>query len=150
MAGTVVQQGTGFEITVNTYHIDRLINTAFRSFNAVLRAAAFEVQALAKMTAPVDTGALANSIKVYDEGSDAGAVFKIGPSVHYAIYQEMGWTAVSKAGIGWHVPGKWYMTNALLTETPRVYEAMRQMLGGGGIGSTGMGGLGTMSDKGNK
>jgi len=130
MAGTVVQQGTTYSVTVDTAILDGLLASAPDRFSQVLAAAAFEVEALAKMTAPVDTGALANSIKVHKESDMA---YKIGPSVFYAIYQEMGWT---DAG-GNHHPGKWFMTNALLTETPRVYEAVRQMFGGSGLGAVG-------------
>lgn len=148
MPVTTIREGSAYEVTINTFHLDRLVNTAFRSFSAVLRAAAYEVQALAKMTAPVDTGALANSIKVYADDED-GLSYKVGPSVHYAIYQEMGWTDLG----GTYHPGKWYMTNALLTAAPRAYAAVRQVFGGsggGGESGAGAGGLGQMGDKGNR
>lgn len=130
MPATVVQQGSAYSVTVDTGVLDRLVQEAPDRFARILAAAAFEVEALGKMTAPVDTGALANSIKVHKESDTA---YKIGPSVHYAIYQEMGWTDRG----GNHHPGKWYMTNALLTEAPRLYEAVRQMFGGAGMGGTG-------------
>ena len=131
MAGVTVQQGTTYRVTVDTAALDRLVAAAPDRFAKVLAAAAFEVEALAKMTAPVDTGALANSIKVHAETPTA---YKIGPSVHYAIYQEMGWT--DKGGN--HHPGKWYLTNALLTAAPRVFEAVRQLFGGTGLGASGL------------
>jgi len=130
MAGVTVQQGTTYSVTVDTAVLDRLLAEAPDRFAQLLAAGAFETAALGKMTAPVDTGALANSIKVHREGP---TTYKIGPSVLYAIYQEMGWT--DKGGN--HHPGKWYMTNALLTEAPRIYEAVRQMFGGTGIGASG-------------
>jgi hypothetical protein len=118
------------EVTIDTSTLDRLLASVPNRFAQVLAMGSFEVEALAKMTAPVDTGALANSIKAV-KVSDY--FYKIGPSVEYAIHQEMGWTDRS----GRVHPGRWYMTNALLGVAPRIYEAVRQMFGGSGMGGSG-------------
>lgn len=128
MGGVVVKNGA-VHVFTDTTVLDQLIDRAEARFSQILAMAAFEVAAMGKMLAPVDTGALANSIKVLKESN---TVYKIGPSVHYAIYQEMGWT--DRAGRV-H-PGKWYMTNALLTEAPRIFEAVRQVFGGTGMGGS--------------
>lgn len=57
--------------------------------NAVKKSA-FDVQRLAQMRAPYETGALKNSIGVTFGGNAHGASATIGPTVHYAPYLEYG------------------------------------------------------------
>lgn len=49
---------------------------------------AFDLEAYAKMLAPVDTGLLRMSI--FTSFKDDGFVAEVGPSTHYAIYLEFG------------------------------------------------------------
>ena len=51
-----------------------------------VRKAAFDVQARAQSIAPVDTGALRNSISTSVSGPSA----EVGPTVHYGVYLEYG------------------------------------------------------------
>lgn len=55
---------------------------------ATVKKATYELEARAKGKAPVDTGALRNSIASTFENDGFTGI--IGPSVHYAIYQELG------------------------------------------------------------
>lgn len=52
--------------------------------------AALLVEGTAKMTAPVDTGALRNSITSNSETTSTGAEASIGSSLEYAAYVELG------------------------------------------------------------
>ena len=56
--------------------------------SAALRKVAKDIERDAKILAPVDTGDLENSISTTI--SDAGMTAEIGPTVDYAIYQELG------------------------------------------------------------
>lgn len=57
-----------------------------------LRKAAFDIERDAKAFAPVDTGALRNSIgtDLTGDGRSASMTADIGPTVDYAVYQEYG------------------------------------------------------------
>ncbi len=58
----------------------------------LLRKTAFDIEADAKQFAPVDTGALRNSISSsFDgDGRHGAMTAEIGPTVDYGIYQEFG------------------------------------------------------------
>ena len=79
-------------ITVEKVEIDTRILDKFAQMTDVnvgqaLKAAAFQVEGLAKGLAPVDTGALKNSIHTtkIDE-----LEYRVGDAVEYGIYQELG------------------------------------------------------------
>lgn len=60
--------------------------------SAVLRRAAFAIQADAQALAPIDTGALKGSISTTFTGDGRGGAMtaEVGPTVDYGIYQEFG------------------------------------------------------------
>lgn len=59
-----------------------------REASRIVRGIAFAVEGAAKTLAPVDTGALRNSITT--TVGDNGMTAEVGPTVEYAIYQELG------------------------------------------------------------
>lgn len=63
---------------------------AVRAANLALQKAALDVEARAKTLAPVDTGALQNSISRDMVGTGNQARVEIGPTVEYGLYQELG------------------------------------------------------------
>lgn len=91
-------------VYTDTSNLDNLIRRIPGNKRQLVRSIAFQVEALAKQKAPFDTGALRNSI--YASFSDSntpptGATETlptpetdtsayVGPSVEYAIYQELG------------------------------------------------------------
>lgn len=60
--------------------------------SAAVRKTAYDIEADAKALAPVDTGALKNSIStdLEGDGRNASMTAEIGPTVDYAIFQEYG------------------------------------------------------------
>jgi len=95
------------DIEVDTSGINRILRELGPNATRALKKAAFMIESRAKQKAPVDTGALRNSIytrigkgaditTVGIEGRtplpepDGDLVAHIGPSVHYAVYVEMG------------------------------------------------------------
>lgn len=58
----------------------------------IVRKTAFDIEADAKILAPVDTGNLRNSISTdfTGDGRSAGMAAEIGPTAEYGIYQEFG------------------------------------------------------------
>lgn len=83
----------------------------------VVRKAAFDIEGQAKNRAPVDTGALKNSIST--EFEDGGLTGIIAPHVEYATYVEFGTRRMSAQP---------YMTPAAEAVAPAFVGAMRQML----------------------
>lgn len=121
MPDVIVRRSGNAEITVDTRTLNKLIRDLPNRFARILAGSAFEVEVFSKVLAPVDTGALANSISVWQKDD---YTFWIGPTVEYGIYQEMGW---HDRGGNEH-PGRFYMTKALLQETPRVNAVLRTVL----------------------
>jgi hypothetical protein len=117
----VVRRSGNVEITVDTRLLNQMISSLPNRFSRILAGAAAEVEVFGKIEAPVDTGALANSISVWQKDD---YTFWIGPSVEYGIYQELGW---HDRGGNEH-PGRFYMTKALLQEVPRVNAVLRAVL----------------------
>jgi hypothetical protein len=117
----IVRRSGNAEITVDTRTLSKLIRDLPNRFARILAGSAFEVEVFGKALAPVDTGALANSISVWQKDD---YTFWIGPSVEYGIYQELGW---HDRGGNEH-PGRFYMTKALLQEVPRVNAVLRAVL----------------------
>lgn len=104
------------EYEVNTSVLDEIIKNLGVNTSQAVRATAFAIEGKAKKNAPVDTGALANSIYVRVGGQPAempvmtkprqieaaegkrvelpepenNSTAHVGPSVEYALYQELG------------------------------------------------------------
>ena len=91
------------KVTTDTRRLNALITNTGRNTRQMLKAIGFQVEAIAKMKAPIDTGALRNSIYVATKEENNSPVnseetlpnppnnsIYVGPSVEYAIYQELG------------------------------------------------------------
>lgn len=91
------------KVTTDTRRLNNIIQNTGRNTRQMIKAIGFQVEAIAKMKAPVDTGALRNSIYVATNESNnppleatevlptpEGDAVIVGPSVEYAIYQELG------------------------------------------------------------
>lgn len=76
------------EIASLAVAIGRAGPRARTSASFALRKVAADIERDAKILAPVDTGDLENSVSTTI--SDAGMTAEIGPTVDYAIYQELG------------------------------------------------------------
>ena len=74
-------------IKLDTKVLDRLTRELDMNTNQVLRAISFQVEGGAKTRAPVDTGALKNSIHTEQKGKNK---YIVADSVEYGIYQELG------------------------------------------------------------
>ena len=96
------------KIKLDTKELDRIAAGLNKSREQVMKKLAFDVEAKAKMKAPVLTGALRNSI--YTETKDGGSggtgtqklpkpsgniVANVGPCVEYAAYVELGTSKMS-------------------------------------------------------
>lgn len=104
-------------VSLDTRRLNRIINNTGKNKKKALKIAAFEVEREAKMNAPVDTGALRNSIYTRVGSNDSGDFQQVkgevenrnegaevvelprprsedtavvGPSVEYAVYVEYG------------------------------------------------------------
>ena len=91
-------------VFTDTTNLNRLIDRIPGNKRELVKSVAFQVEALAKMKAPVDTGALRNSIYTSLQSSNNPPIEAtetlpnptddvtafVGPSVEYAIYQELG------------------------------------------------------------
>lgn len=96
-------------ILYDTRNLDRLIANLPGNTEEVIKSVSFQVEAIAKRLAPVDTGALRNSIYVRFSDSNPSTTVTveelpkptnqfsavIGPSVEYAIYVELGTSFMS-------------------------------------------------------
>ena len=74
-------------VTLDTRVLDAMIRDLDRNADQVLHSIALQVEAEAKPLAPVDTGALVNSI--HTEKVEDG-LYRISDGVEYGIYQELG------------------------------------------------------------
>lgn len=74
-------------VTLDTRALDKLAASLNMETDRVIASAAFQVEAEAKSRAPVDTGALKNSI--HTERKKAG-LYWVADGVEYGIYQEFG------------------------------------------------------------
>lgn len=91
-------------VYTDTRNLNHLIVRIPANKRQLVKSVAFQVEALAKMKAPVDTGALRNSIYTSLQSTnnppseatetlptpDNDVTAFVGPSVEYAIYQELG------------------------------------------------------------
>lgn len=96
------------KVTTDTRRLNSIIQNTGRNTQQMLKAIGFQIEAKAKMKAPIDTGALRNSIYVADQDNNnppfesdetlpnppTNSVY-VGPSVEYAIYQELGTSFMS-------------------------------------------------------
>lgn len=82
----------------------------------VVRKTALDIEATSKAFAPVDTGALRNSIGTDTHGLEA----EIGPTVNYGAYVEFGTSRMAPAA---------YMGPALDRHTPAFVAALEQLGG---------------------
>lgn len=87
---------------------------------AVLKVAAFAVERKGKEKSPWDTGANRDSIFVAEVDDIGGApAYRIGPTTEYGPFLEFG---TSK------MPARPYMIPALESESPRLREAITQIM----------------------
>lgn len=100
-------------------------------FLAVLEKAAFDVMARMQLLIIerfYDTGATANSVAVYPGDDELERL--IGPSTHYAVYGEYGFTQVRSYGQTLATPivhpGKHFMRDALAWVRPGFINAVAQ------------------------
>lgn len=90
---------------------------------AAFRKTVRDIEADAKVLAPVDTGALKNSISstVTGDGRFGNVEAEIGPTVDYGIYQEYGTSTQ---------PGKAFMGPAFDRRAPLFTDALAQLAAG--------------------
>lgn len=106
------------DVTMDTRGLDRLLRDLPKEADAVVRKAAFDIEARAKRKAPVDTGALRNSIAVVDETrGDAEAEVNVG--AEYGAYVELG--TVDRAA-------KPYLAPAVEAVRPGFEKAMESLM----------------------
>ncbi len=75
-------------VTVDTSGLTRIAGQIDKRAADVIAKAAMDIESDAKQNAPVDTGALKASIFTAIE--NGGATAKVGPTVSYGIFQELG------------------------------------------------------------
>ena len=80
-------------VTLDTRELDRIARGLNMNTERVLASVAFEVEGGAKQSAPVDTGALKNSIRTRRINKD---LYYVEDGVLYGIYQELGTSRMSK------------------------------------------------------
>ena len=94
----------GLSVTVDTQVLDSLMGKSAPAASQLIRKHAYEFEADAKQHAPLDTGALRNSINV-SELSDVSAVISDG--VEYGVYQEFGVNHPYMIDSPVNIKGKW-------------------------------------------
>ena len=117
----------GVTITMDDGRLQRMIAEAYSGgkIMAAVQKAAFDVERTAKVLCPVDTGALANSIKTEQAAKDGSIIYAdIGPHTDYALYVEKGHAIRTEKGYSYYVPGRHYMENALNEEAPKLERAL--------------------------
>ena len=109
--------------TIDTSQLNRLTadllkseSTAKKMASLAIRKTALDCQASAQRRAPVDTGALRNSIGT--EFGDSGMSALIGPTVNYGAYVEFGTSRMSAQP---------YMSPAMDEVTPGFISALEQI-----------------------
>jgi HK97 gp10 family phage protein len=91
------------KVTTDTIRLNAIIDNTGRNTKQMLKAIGFQIEAKSKMKAPIDTGALRNSIYMATEEDNSPPFesdetlpnppkdsINVGPSVEYAIFQELG------------------------------------------------------------
>lgn len=74
-------------VDIDTRILDKFARSCNMSTDQAVRAAALQVEGVAKNLAPVDTGALKNSIHTERKGE---MEYTVGDGVEYGIFQELG------------------------------------------------------------
>lgn len=74
-------------VRLDTSVLDGIVSALPKRTNEILRRGAFAVEADAKGMAPVDTGALRNSIHTEEQSP---FMYFVMDGVHYGVYQEFG------------------------------------------------------------
>lgn len=125
---------------LDTRRLNSIIGSADGDMYDVVKKIGFAIEALAKVKAPVDTGALMNSIYTRTKDADplpsVGKItvplppprpgeVNVGPSVHYGIWQELGTGRM--AAQPYLLPAVEEVANGL----QRFYGDMREALGDG-------------------
>ena len=106
------------KVTIAKNLLPKLTEQMHQKAARAVAKAAFDIQALARDEAPVDTGKLRNSIMVsYPDPDDLHAT--VGTGVEYAGYVE--WGTV-------HMPAHPYMTPAAEVVRPQFQKAMMQIV----------------------
>ena len=111
----------GIEVDVKTtVKLDPRWREVENKVNAVLKIAAFAVERKGKEKSPVDTGANRDSIFVA-EGEDVGGApaYRVGPTTEYGPFLEFG---------TYKMIARPYMVPALESESPRLQEAIAQIM----------------------
>jgi len=75
------------DIALDTRKLDQIMAAMDFNVDQIIKWLAFQVQGKAQMKAPVDTGALRNSIRI-EKVSDG--VWRVLDGVEYGIFQELG------------------------------------------------------------
>ena len=103
--------------------IPKLLQATPQRVRAVVSKAAYDVQAVAAVNTPVDTGALKNSLFA-EMDSDREAT--VGYTVEYAVYVEMGHHTRG----GRYIPGRYMLTGAVNKVEPAFRAAVKQIVEG--------------------
>jgi HK97 gp10 family phage protein len=77
------------KVTIDTTEVDRIMQRLGMNTAQVINRIAFEIESQAKQNAPVDTGALKNSINT-SAASSLHPTATVSDGVEYGIYQEYG------------------------------------------------------------
>lgn len=122
----VTLEGTE-ELLKNMQKIDASIrgNVALKAVTA----GAIQIENKARINAPVDTGALRNSVKTVSRMAADGAEAEIGfRGLAYARIQEFGGRAGRNHSV--QITGKHYLENAIKTESGNAVSAMADVVKG--------------------
>ena len=79
-------------VKLDTRVLDSIIASHRQEASVIVRGAAFSVEGEAKVRAPVDTGALKNSLNTSEINDLA---YRVSDGVEYGIYQELGTSKMS-------------------------------------------------------
>lgn len=101
------------------FDLGRVAGQALPFAAKAIRKTAFDIEADAKVLAPVDTGNLKNSITTDIQAGGLSA--EVGPTANYGIYQEYGTSTQ---------PGKPYLGPAFDRRTPALEKALSQIADG--------------------
>lgn len=107
------------KVTLDTRILDKIIKQYPAESKQIIAATAFQIEGKAKKNAPVDTGALRNSIMA-EEVSDY--LWQVGDSVEYGIYQELGTSRM--AAQPFLIPALMSVEKWFLAQWRKLFEAL--------------------------